>query len=160
MKLLETLAIELGTLNEYYKPHYNDVDKTPGGSVKDWFKAMKVEPKDVEGLYEKFGRSWAILPATMALYNRRTVDILTAASHWDDEWIYVCKNKEGRICFLGSSGPGIAKVGETHETHHDQTGASKGPYKVINIVHIKKGEIVSKENEEGLNVKASLAVFK
>lgn len=265
MKLFETLAIKIGSLYEYYKPHYNDEDKTPGGSVKDWFKAMKVEPKDLEdaykaamqlpsfkklekdfraitndklkkngtfqfaniesgmtysvygngvirqerskrggmnhyitrlkapkpalvhgspmkslvkiydnafkelaskglheseGLYEKYGRSWAILPATMSLYNRRTVDIITAASHWDDEWIYVCKNKEGRICFLGSSGPGIAKVGETHDTHHDQTGASKGPYKVINIVHIKKGEIVSKENEEGLNVKASLAVFK
>jgi hypothetical protein len=48
MKLFETLSIELDTLNEYYKPHYNEVDKTPGGSVKDWFKAMKVEPKDVE----------------------------------------------------------------------------------------------------------------
>ena len=52
MKLFETLSIELSTLNEYYKPHYNEVDKTPGGSVKDWFKAMKVEPKDVEEAYK------------------------------------------------------------------------------------------------------------
>lgn len=27
-------------------------------------------------------RDWVILPATMALYNRRTVDIITAASEW------------------------------------------------------------------------------
>lgn len=48
MKLFETLTVNLQTLCEYYKPHYQDHLKTPGGSVKDWFKAMKVSQPDVD----------------------------------------------------------------------------------------------------------------
>lgn len=48
MKLNETLSVELDSLYEVYKPHYNAVDKTPGGSVKDWFKAMNVGQSDID----------------------------------------------------------------------------------------------------------------
>lgn len=49
MKLIETLTLDsLTTVLEYYKPHYQDDLKTPGGSVKDWFKAMGVEPDHVK----------------------------------------------------------------------------------------------------------------
>lgn len=48
MKLLETLSIDLSTLCEVYKPHYQPGTKTPGGSVKDWFKAMNVSQADVD----------------------------------------------------------------------------------------------------------------
>lgn len=111
--------------------------------------------------------SWAILPATMALYNKRVVDIVTAASTWDDSTILVCELDAGspsskkRIAFLSTSGDGdYYKVGEGSYAHHDQTGANKGYYEIKNIVHIKDGEIVSKANDFGLNVKASVAVFK
>lgn len=114
-------------------------------------------------LSEAFGRGWAILPATMALYGKRTVDIKTAASTWDDTWIYVCGKDEGdrsRILFLASSGDLGYKVGHSNETYHDQTGNSKGEYTILNIVHIVDGEIVSSQNDIGLTGKASLAVFK
>lgn len=114
-------------------------------------------------LSETYGRGWAILPATMALYNKRTVDIITAASTWDDCVIYVCSKEENgkdRILFLASSGDLGIKVGTSSETYHDQTGASKGNYTVMNIVHIVDGQIVSKSNNIGLDKKASLAVFK
>lgn len=109
--------------------------------------------------------AWTILPATMALYGKKVVDIITAASEWDESTIYVCSKIESsgkeRILFVSSAGGGVgAKVGESYDTIHDQTGASKGRYKVLNIVHIKDGKIVSKENDVGINAKASLSVFK
>lgn len=109
------------------------------------------------------GSGWVILPATMALYGKRVVDITTAASEWapHEETILVCQLENGRIAFLASSGGGEGfKVGETRECFHDQTQASKGMYKVLNIVVFRDGEIASKANEVGLNVKASVAVFK
>lgn len=109
------------------------------------------------------GNGWVILPATMSLYGKRVVDITTAASEWapHEETILVCQLENGRIAFLASSGGGEGfKVGETRECFHDQTQASKGMYKVLNIVVFRDGEIASKANEVGLNVKASVAVFK
>lgn len=103
--------------------------------------------------------SWAILPATMELYGRRTIDIKGAVGEWGDGTILVCKNEQDRICFLYTSGDGYP-VGTKHKTHHDQTGASKGVYTVLNNVTFDKNEIVKKDNDVGLNVKASLAVFK
>lgn len=108
---------------------------------------------------------WVILPATMALYGKRVVDILTAASEWKSSTIYVCSKTESsgkeRILFVSSAGGGVgAKVGESYDAVHDQTRASKGRYKVLNIVHIKDGKIVSKENDVGIAAKASLSVFK
>lgn len=123
-------------------------------------KALKEQHSELD---ESYGRGWAILPATMVLYNKRTVDIITAASTWDDSVIYVCgkeENGKNRILFLASSGDLGFKVGTSSETYHDQTGASKGVYTVLNIVHIVDGQIVSKENNIGLDKKASLAVFK
>lgn len=107
-------------------------------------------------------RGWVILPATMSLYNRRTVDIITAASTWDSSTIYVCtKAGESRLLFVASSGRfNGCPVGSSHEVYHDQTQAFKGVYTIVNIVEIKDGEIVAKENEIGLNAKASLSVFK
>jgi hypothetical protein len=111
-------------------------------------------------------KGWAILPATMVLYGKRVVDIKTAASEWapHDETILVCmKVDDERITFLASSGPSKNWMGElntTHECFHDQTQASKGYYKVLNIVGFRDGEIVDKVNDIGLNVKASVAVFK
>lgn len=132
--------------------------------------AAKLEEVGVKALNEQqsalnevYGRGWAILPATMALYDKRTVDIITAASTWDDCVIYVCSKEENgkdRILFLASSGDLGFKVGTSSETYHDQTGASKGVYTVMNIVHIVDGKIVSKSNNIGLDKKASLAVFK
>ena len=53
MKLLEALTLDsLTTILEYYKPHYQADLKTPGGSVKDWFKAMGVEDSHVKEAME------------------------------------------------------------------------------------------------------------
>lgn len=120
-------------------------------------------------LSEAYGRGWAILPATVALYNKKVVDITTAASEWaSDKYptsILVChKNENGRdrMLFLSSSGDcrNQYKVGQSSETYHDQTGASKGVYTVLNIVVFQSGEMIYKANEQGLNKKASVAVFK
>lgn len=115
-------------------------------------------------LFEAWGNGgWAILPATMALYNRRTVDLITAASEWDGSTILICKNSEGRTCFVSSAGgyDEYAKdVGKTFETYHDQTGKSKGAYTIINVVEIKGKEIVKQVNDKELKAKASLSVFK
>ena len=116
-------------------------------------------------LFEGYG-DWAILPATMALYGRRTVDIITAASTWEDEVILVCKNEQNRTCFVGSTGGESSfeyyknDIGKSFSAFHDQTGASKGRYTVKNVVRIKKGEIVDQVNDVGIKEKASLSVFK
>ena len=123
----------------------------------------------------RYGRSWAILPATEALYNKKVVDIYTAQSQWQDpdrcETILVC-NKEQydsktgsnrvRTLFVASSGDCFDqyKVGQGSETHHDQTGASKGYYTIANVVVFQNGEIIKKANDVGLTGKYSLAVFK
>lgn len=111
------------------------------------------------------GRSWALLPATMALYNRRTVDIITAASTWmpGRETIYVCSKMENgrkRLLFAASAGEPFYKVGETYSVYHDQTQAYKGEYTIENVVVIENNEIVSKVNDIGLKEKCSVAVFK
>jgi hypothetical protein len=120
-------------------------------------------------LDEAYGRGWSILPATVALYGKKVVDIYTAASEWKSEkyheTILVCsKNENGRerMLFIASSGDGRAyyKVGMSSETYHDQTGASKGTYTIENIVVFLDGEIIHKDNEKGLTGKASVAVFK
>ncbi len=117
---------------------------------------------------EAYGRGWAILPATVALYNKKVVDIVTAASEWadGDETILVCSKTENdgraRLLFIASSGDCFDQyqVGQGSETYHDQTGASKGYYKIENVVVLNGGQIIKKKNEIGLNKKCSLAVFK
>lgn len=111
--------------------------------------------------------SWAILPATMVLYNRRTVDVITAASTWDEVTILVCEvddhKGKTRLAFVSSAGGFdhyVNYVGKTYSAHHDQTRAYKGEYKVVNVIRVENGEIVNKVNEIGVNKKASLAVFK
>lgn len=118
-------------------------------------------------LDEAYGKGWAILPATMALYNKRVVDIVTAASCWENEetTILVCSKEENgrqRLAFISSSGDATNyyKVGQGSETFHDQTGQSKGYYKIENVVVLKGGQILKKANEVGINAKASLSVFK
>jgi len=117
-----------------------------------------------ELLTEGYNGDWSILPATMELYNRRTVDIITAASTWDEATILVCKNEDGRICFVSSAGNAMSHyekdIGKSFSTHHDQTGASKGRYTVLNVVYVKGDKIVDKANDVGIDKKASLAVFK
>lgn len=110
---------------------------------------------------------WVILPATMALYNRRTVDIITAASTWqpDATTILICtKPGEKRFLFVSSAHDSFdhykKEIGKTFHAVHDQSGASKGMYKLINVAVIKDGKIVKNANEEGLKAKASLSVFK
>ena len=131
--------------------------------------AFDEDEDHVTTLDEGNSRSWAILPATMALYNKKVVDIYTAASEWTSdthaETILVCgKNENGRdrTLFIAGAGDssGYYKVGQSNETHHDQTGASKGVYTVRNIVVFKGGEIIHKENDIGLTGKFSVAVFK
>lgn len=54
MKLFETLTLDsLSSILEYYKPHYQELRKTPGGSVKDWFKAMGVEDEHVKAAMDE-----------------------------------------------------------------------------------------------------------
>jgi len=112
---------------------------------------------------------WVILPATMALYNRRTVDIVTAASTWKnhDTTILVCEKDENgkkRFAFVSSSGDAYddykKDIGKTFHAVHDQTQASKGMYKLVNVVVLKGGEILKNANDIGLKAKASLCVFK
>lgn len=110
---------------------------------------------------------WHILPATMALYNRRTVDIITAASTWapDATTILICKkNGESRVLFVSSAGDGFdhykKDIGKSYHAVHDQSGADKGMYKVLNVAVIKDGKIEKSVNDEGLKAKASLSVFK
>ncbi len=110
-------------------------------------------------------QSWAILPATMALYNKRTVNLIDAAGAWvRGATILICKNEQGRTCFVSSTGTDIKSyadyVGKSYPTHHDQTGSSKGIYKVVNVVVVQGDEITDKVNDVGLKEKASLSVFK
>lgn len=54
MKLFETLTLDsLSSILEVYKPHYQELRKTPGGSVKDWFKAMGVEDEHVKAAMDE-----------------------------------------------------------------------------------------------------------
>ncbi len=121
-------------------------------------------------LIERYSpHDWVILPATMALYNRRTVDIITAASTWapDATTILICtKSGEGKDRFLFVSSSGDAynhydkDIGKSFHAVHDQTQASKGMYKLVNVVVVKDSKIVKKANDTGINAKASLSVFK
>lgn len=135
----------------------------------DSLKGKKVAEDVADSLEEAYGRGWAILPATVALYGKKVVDIKTAASEWASDshptTILVCsKHQDGRnrMLFLSSSGDCRTqyKVGQASETYHDQTGASKGVYTVENVVVFQGGEIVYQANNKGLTGKASVAVFK
>jgi hypothetical protein len=108
-------------------------------------------------------RGWAILPATMELYGNRVVDIITAGSEWDHSSVIVCSKEDGtkrRLLFVVSAGGGEYPIGAEYEAFHDQTGGSKGFYRVENVVKLKDGQIVSKVNDIGLDRKASVSVFK
>lgn len=113
---------------------------------------------------------WAILPATMELYGKRVVDVYAAASEWEPgpTTILICSKveKDGRrrYCFVASCGDSFdyfsKDVGKEFSTYHDQTLASKGFYRIENVVVIQNGEMVKCDSLEGVHVKASLAVFK
>lgn len=110
---------------------------------------------------------WTILPATMTLYNKRTVDIITAASEWAPRptTILICiKLGEKRFLFVSSSGDAFNHykddIGKMFHTVHDQTQASKGMYKLVNVAVIKDSKIEKSVNDTGLDAKASLSVFK
>jgi len=102
---------------------------------------------------------WTILPATMALYNKRTVDLVTAASEWKNHatTILICTkhdtNKE-RFCFVSSSGDQFdhyeKMIGRSFDAQHDQTMKSKGLYKLVNVAVLKNGEILKNANDTGL----------
>jgi hypothetical protein len=121
--------------------------------------------KELLNILTEVRSDWSILPATMALYNRRTVDIITAASEWKDHdtTILVCKKGE-RTCFVSSSSDSYdyyAKdIGKSFTTMHDQSMVSKGTYKLVNVVVLKGGKILKQANDIGINEKASLSVFK
>lgn len=53
MKLFETLY-DTTLLNEsYYKPHYDETLKMPGGAVKDWFVKMGASQADIDAAMKK-----------------------------------------------------------------------------------------------------------
>lgn len=111
--------------------------------------------------------SWAILPATMGLFNKKKITIAECVSVWNEGTIYVCTNEQGRVCFIQSCGVNIQNkepIGSRHATHHDQTLASKGFYTIINYVEYraqKDGTVEFKSDLPfDLSTKASLAVFK
>lgn len=113
----------------------------------------------------RFDRSWAILPATMCLWGKRKISVPECASVWNDGTVLVCsQGLKGSLKFIhGSQGDYGVKIGDIHECHHDQTGASKGLYRIENILHWKKvGDEVVIESvlPHDRNMKASLAVFK
>jgi len=107
--------------------------------------------------------SWAILPATMELWNKRKITVAECASVWNDGTVLVCK-KEGRLAFIhGASGDYGVKIGDVHMCHHDQTGAFKGDYEILNILHWKKVDgkvVITSQLPFDESTKASLAVFK
>lgn len=109
-------------------------------------------------------RSWAILPATMCLWNKRKITVAECGEVWDNGTVLVCQNNEGRICFIhGSQGDYGVKIGEGHMCHHDQTGYCKGLYVIKNILQWKKVDgkvVIESELPFDPNTKASLAVFK
>ena len=116
---------------------------------------------------DRLRHSWAILPATMELWGKKKITIAECTSVWNEGTIYVCENEQGRICFVSSAGvdiQGKEPIGSRHATHHDQTLASKGFYKIINYVEYRKqpdGSISYKcDLPFDLTHKASLAVFK
>lgn len=122
-----------------------------------------------EILVEGFRGDWAILPSTMALYGRRTVDIVTAASEWKDhdDTILICTKRENgkeRFLFVSSSGDVLdhweKQIGKSFSTYHGQTGQSKGDYKLVNVAVLKDGKILKSANDTGLKARASLSVFK
>jgi hypothetical protein len=143
--------------DEFYKILQEDIGYQPN-SVNDNEKELD------EANWDRMSRGWIILPATMALYGKRVVTLQEAVSEWGDGTIYICAKDENgrqRILFVYSSGQeGDDKVGKTYEAFHDQTHASKGFYTVLNVAHFENNELVRSVNNIGLNVKASLAVFK
>lgn len=129
---------------------------------------MKLSELFEELLSERYG-DWVILPATMALYNKRIVTLVQAADEWKNRptTILICtkhENGKERFCFVSSSGDAFdhyeKDIGKTFEAVHDQTGQSKGRYKLVNVVVLKDGEILKQSNDTGVKAKASLSVFK
>lgn len=112
----------------------------------------------------RLNRSWAILPATMTLWGKRTITVPECAQVWDNGTVLVCTNEQGRICFIhGAAGDYGVKIGERHLCHHDQTLANKGYYTIVNILQWKKAGdsvVIDSVLPYDRNTKASLAVFK
>lgn len=113
---------------------------------------------------DRLRHSWAILPATMALWGKKKVAIPECATVWDEGTVLVCTNEQGRTCFIhGSRGDYGVKIGEMILCHHDQTGTSKGHYTIQNIVtwtKVGSGVVIDSVLGFDRNTKASLAVLK
>lgn len=113
--------------------------------------------------------SWSVYPSTKNLYNKRTVGLIESVSHWGEGVVVIVEkysrtSKSGIQTEFFVSHGGFehfsTMVGKGKAAHHDQTGATKGYYTVINVVEIKSGEIIKKVNDSGLDLKASMSVFK
>jgi hypothetical protein len=105
----------------------------------------------------------------MELWNKRKITIAECGSVWDSGTVLVCKKGDAwdgkrQLAFIhGASGDYGVKVGDVRMCHHDQTGAFKGEYEIINIVHWKKVDdkvVLESVLPYDANTKASLAVFK
>lgn len=108
--------------------------------------------------------SWAILPATMTLLNKRKTTIDECATVWGTGAVLVCTNEQGRTCFIaGAQGSYGVKPGDRILCHHDQTLANKGWYTINNIVHFRRNAdtvVLESELPYDRSTKASLAVLK
>jgi hypothetical protein len=108
--------------------------------------------------------SVALLPATQCLFNARAINLGRLNEVWNSNCVYVIRNCDTeKLVFASSSGrlwdPKFV-VGSQHFVHHDQTGASRGVFRIENIIDMQSGEIVKAENNVGVAEKAPLWVFK
>lgn len=113
--------------------------------------------------------SWAVYPSTKNLYCKRTVGLVEAVSHWGEGVVVIVEkfsrtSKSGvQTEFFVSHGGYDAfadKVGKAWNAHHDQTGAHKGRYDIMNVIEIH-GKVITKQvNAYGLELKAAMSVFK
>lgn len=113
----------------------------------------------------RFDRSWAILPATMELWGKRKITVAECAKEWDKGTVLVCTTGlNDSIKFIhGSQGDYGVNIGEIHRCHHDQTGADKGFYRIVNILQwsvIDGNVVITSEVPFDPKTKASLSVFK
>jgi|SRR5476651_2106967 len=106
----------------------------------------------------------ALLPSTQCLFNNRAIMIPRVGEYWDEVAVYVAKNvRTEKVVFFSSCGRfGGDKwnVGTIHEIMHDQTHADLGNFQIINIIEVNNGVITKAENDQYVDKKAPLWVFK
>lgn len=83
---------------------------------------------------------------------------------WSEGTILVCQKPNGSVGFIaGSSGSYGVKVGDSHDCHHDQTGARMGTWMITNVINYKTvdGLVNSKaEVPFVMTLKGTIHVFK